>query len=73
MYASQEVQVSCSLLKPKTNFLHHQGHQRACEITGLINIIQITNCTIHEVDNQSQLTQKIAGKRTRWFSEVTQI
>ena len=58
MYASQEFLVSCSLLKPKTNFLHQQGHQRACEITGLININQITNCTIHEVDNQKSVNTK---------------
>ena len=70
MYASQKVQISSILRRPKTDFRHVQGGQRGSAITGPINNIQNTNNTAHEVEHQKTVTKKKLGKRTKWFSEV---
>ena len=58
MYAPQKIQVFSSLRRPEINLLHQQGHQRACELTGLINIIQITVITVHEEEHQKTHSPK---------------
>ena len=69
MYASQNIQVFCSLRRPETHFRHAQGHQHASALTGSINIIQNTIITVYEVESQKTVNTNL-GKRTKWFSEV---
>ena len=61
--------VFSSLRKPETHFRHAQGHQRACALTGSINIFQSTTITVYEVEYQKTVNTEL-GKQTIWFSEV---
>ena len=72
MYASQKVQVFSSLRRPETHFRLAQGHHRAVELTGSINIIQNTIITVYEVESQKTVNKKL-WKRTNWFSEEIKI
>ena len=59
MYASQKVQVSSSLRRPKTHSRHAQVYQRAGALSGFINIIQNTNITVYEVESQKTVNTKL--------------
>ena len=69
MYASQKVQGFFNLRRPETHFRHAQGHQRAGELTGSINIFQNTNIKVYEVVHQKTVITKL-GKQNTCFSEV---
>ena len=72
MYASQKFQVISSPRRPDLYFLHKQGHQQACELRGLIDIIKVTIITVHQLEQQKTVNSNDFGKRTSWFSEVLQ-
>ena len=64
----KKVQVFSSLRRPETHFMHAQGHQRACAITGSTKIFQSTIIAVYEVEHQKTVNTKL-GKQTIWFSE----
>ena len=59
MYASQKFKVFSSLRWPETHFRDAQGHQRACALTGSINIFQSTTITVYEVEHQKTVNTKL--------------
>ena len=61
--------VFSSLRRLETHQRHAQGHQRACAISGSINIFQSTTITVYEVEHQKTVNTKF-GKQTIWLSEV---
>ena len=58
MYASQKVQVFSSFCRKETDFFNQQGHQRACELTQLITILQNTIITVSEVEHLKTVNTK---------------
>ena len=58
-----------SLRRPKTHFRHAQGHQRADELTGSINIFQSTIIRVYEVLHRQTVNTKL-GEQTIWSSKV---
>ena len=69
MYASQKAQGFLSLRKPETLFSHAQDHQKACALTGSINIFHSTITTVYEKEYQKTFNTKL-GKHFLWFSQV---
>ena len=58
----------CPILRrPQPHFRHAQGHQRACAITGSINIFHSTNITVDEVEHQQTRVNTKLGKHYLTF------